>query len=327
MVITFSGVRANNGPRPIDPNRDFPQLVRLLRTVFADELDSGSRSIFDTVADSTKPAVMWRFDPFLSKLTPGFVWEQDGKIVGNVTLLPTRSQKRFVVANVAIDRSYRRRGIARALMDVVDKEVRRRGGTEIRLQVEASNEPAKMLYRSLGYVDLGSVTTWRFVGSQRHSPLLSSNADGQSAVHELPPSRWREAYEVDVSAFPADLHWPEPLPRTEYRRTIGRRIANFFSGKQMEAWVVWDDSGRIAGLAGIKSEWGRAHQLFVRARIDRRGDVEGALLLKLLRRMQYLPRRRIYMLHNSSDMVLNQLLPEARFEPERELAQMRLGLE
>ncbi|MFN2137596.1 MAG: GNAT family N-acetyltransferase [Candidatus Promineifilaceae bacterium] len=325
MVITFADSRTRNGARPIDPSQDFPQLVRLIRQVFADELDGNSQQIFDNVASSGYANIFWRMDPFLQRLIPGFVWQEDGKIVGNVTLIKTKSPYRYIVANVAILPEYRRRGIARALMERVRDEAIMRGASEIRLQVAQDNVAAKDLYRSLGYRALGTLTNWRRLPARSYSAPELYVGRGVE-IDELPRSRWREAYELDVMALGSDLHWPDPLPYDAYRRGFVRRISDAATGRHIENWVISGSSGRLVGLLTISGEWGRSHQLSIRIHPENRGQFEGPLLQKAIRRLQLLPLRRAYLSHDAGDEVMSSLMPSARFQPERTLTQMRLLL-
>jgi len=61
---------------------------------------------------------------------------------------------RPLLANLAVDPSARRRGLARQLCLEGEKEVLSWGYTELLLLVEAENEPALRLYRSLGYKEV-----------------------------------------------------------------------------------------------------------------------------------------------------------------------------
>lgn len=330
MVITFSATRAANGPRPINPHTDFPQLLGLLRLVFASEMELESRRVFDQAAAGTQPAVLWRLDPFLSRLSPGLVWEVDGRLVGNVTLLTTKSPQRFLVANVAVHPDYRRRGIARGLMEAVHEEVRRRGGKEILLQVERDNSPARDLYDSMGYANLGSMTTWRLSSArarsfEREGPW-DERSDDLVTVRELPARRWREAYELDRSALDERLHWPEPLANDAYQRGVLRRLTDFTSGRRSETWASVDERNRLIGLAAIRSEWGRAHQMCLRVAPDWQGRLERPLLRKMLARVRSLPQRRVLLVHNADDMAVNALVQEAHFVRQRTLTHMALVL-
>ena len=58
-----------------------------------------------------------RFSSEIRDALDGFVWTEDGRIVGNVTLTrEDQARPIWIVSNVAVHPSYRRRGIARALM-------------------------------------------------------------------------------------------------------------------------------------------------------------------------------------------------------------------
>jgi ribosomal protein S18 acetylase RimI-like enzyme len=55
------------------------------------------------------------------------------------------------VWSVALDEEHRGRGLGRAAMLLAEDEARRRGATEIGLNVFGFNDVALGLYRSLGY--------------------------------------------------------------------------------------------------------------------------------------------------------------------------------
>jgi hypothetical protein len=55
--------------------------------------------------------------------------------------------------------------------------------------------------------------------------------------------------------------------------------------------------------------------------------LERPLLAKLMRRLQYLPRRNVQIDHPDDDELVNSLLQEANFQPRRTLTHMRLDLD
>lgn len=73
----------------------------------------------------------------------------DGKIVG-CAFLNMRRLSGFVY-NVHVNAAFRRKGIGRALMEHVEREVRRMGRRWVGLHLDAGNTPAQRLYESLGY--------------------------------------------------------------------------------------------------------------------------------------------------------------------------------
>ena len=57
--------------------------------------------------------------------------------------------------NVAVSPAYRRRGIARELIQALLRELARQGSHRLTLEVRASNAPARALYESLGFAQVG----------------------------------------------------------------------------------------------------------------------------------------------------------------------------
>ena len=57
--------------------------------------------------------------------------------------------------NVAVSPAYRRRGIARELIQALLRELARQRSHRLTLEVRASNAPARALYESLGFAQVG----------------------------------------------------------------------------------------------------------------------------------------------------------------------------
>jgi ribosomal protein S18 acetylase RimI-like enzyme len=303
--------------------RDLGQIVELLRLVFGEALDADDRQLFGNNGYNAVNELVVRFNPASSRLSHGFVWQADGRIIGNATLLTTKMWDRYLVANVAVHPNYRRQGIARGLMQAITASVRARGGRDILLQVVKANQPAIDLYESLGYTRIGNVTTWH-ASATRLRPI----PDGEERAPEilpLPGRRWRDAYALDVAAVPADLNWPEPLLPDAYRRMWWQRAADFMNGRQVETWMA-AEGDTLTGLVTIASEWGRSHLLSLRVKPDHQRQLERPLLAKALRRLHYLARRSARIDHPESDEVAGQLLQEANFTVQRTLTHMRLDL-
>lgn len=324
MVITVPAQsRVSHGPRPINLNKDIPQILELLQIAFGESLDAeGQRALQGYYLPYAQPAILWRLNPAASRLSQGYVWEENGRIVGNTTLLTTRLNGRYLIVNVAVHPDYRRQGIARLLMNAVTDHVRQRGGREILLQVDHNNSAALNLYADLGYTNLGAVTSWTAAAGRVHA--LENN--GSSDVRELRSREWRQAYKLDCLALPPDLNWPEPIPDDAYRMGFWRRAANFANARSNETWVMTDNQQQLTGLASIWSEWGRAHQLILRIDPKWAGELERPLLGKALRRIPYLPRRNVRIDHPTSDQLTGELLRQANFRSQRTLIHMRLNL-
>jgi hypothetical protein len=170
--------------------------------------------------------------------------------------------------------------------------------------------------------------TWRLANSraQDFAPRVPG-AEGDVPVRDLPPDLWRAAFALDQLALSPTLAWPDPLPPDAYRRGFWQRLNNFTSGRKAQTWCTLDENGRLSGLAASRSEWGRPHYLSVRVLPEWRGVVERPLLRRLVAHSHDLPRRRIYLIHDAGDAVMNELAPAAHFTRQRTLTHMRLLLD
>lgn len=324
----------HDGPRLINLNRDVPQVMKLLELVFGGTLDTeGQQMLSDSTRASQGPAFLWRLNPAASKLAMGFVWEVDGHIVGNVTLLNTKTEGRYQVVNVAVHPDFRRRGIARGLMQQVTAMVRQRNGREILLQVDKNNSSAVTLYQSIGYEALGSMTNWQTAVSRLRAILpplqpLTDTATRPAAVRirDLKRSEWAAAYALDRASLPAELNWPELPPPDFYKTSWWGQAANMINGRRAESWVAATAQEALVGLIHIFSEWGQPHIVLVRIHPAWRGQLERPLAAKMVRRLQDMPRRNIRLEHPDDDLMMNELLREANFTPRRILTHMRLRL-
>jgi [ribosomal protein S18]-alanine N-acetyltransferase len=79
--------------------------------------------------------------------------EVHGKIIGYVLfwLLPGAID----IHNIAVHLDYRRRRVARALLERVIDQARRQSITRVMLEVRASNWPAQKLYEGMGFLTTG----------------------------------------------------------------------------------------------------------------------------------------------------------------------------
>lgn len=325
MDISIPATRPGDGLRPVDLSRDLSQVVELLKMAFGESLDGDG---FQYFGDGTGPMneILYRFNPITSRLSNGFVWQADGRVIGNVTLMTTRAWDRYLVANVAVHPSYRRRGIARGLMQAVMEAVRKQGGRTILLQVVKDNQPALDLYRSLGYVGIGNMVSWSATRSRLRQIPGNAGEEASTCIDLLPARLWREAYELDTAHVHRDLNWPEPLSPDAYRRTWWQRFMDFTNGRQVETWITANLDGNLNGLVNIACEWGRSNMITLRIRPDYAGRLERPLLAKAIRRLQYLPRRNIRIDHPEADEHTGHLLNEANFSIQRTLTHMRLDL-
>ncbi len=322
--MATSGLSARTEPfrgvRPLNLSRDTTQVVRLLNLVFGPTIEQEGQRLLD--GSLATGAFMARINQMTQTASPGFVWEEDRRIVGNVSLMSSPVSGRYLIANVAVHPDFRRRGIGRVLMERAMEAVVQKRGRAVLLQVRDDNAEAIRLYQSLAFKLVGTMSSWQASAHQLNE--LNQHSSGL-IIRPLARSEWEEAIQLDRTVTPPDLDWPEPLPYDIYKSGFWRWFYNLVNGRQVETWTTVRQ-GQIAGLAQITSEFGRPHQLRVRVAPEWQTELTRPLLAKLLRRLGYMRYRAVIMDHPAEDETMKPLLHQAGFRLVRTLSTMKIVL-
>ena len=88
-----------------------------------------------------------------NELSLWLVAEEDGAVAGYVGSQTVLDETDMM--NVAVHPDYRRRGIARRLVEGLALRLKAAGSRSLALEVRASNEGAIALYQNLGFIEIG----------------------------------------------------------------------------------------------------------------------------------------------------------------------------
>ena len=118
-----------------------------------------------------------RLPNWVSPLT-GYVWEDNGRIIGNVSLIPyfRRNKRVFLIANVATHPDYRRRGIGRMLTDKAMKHAREKLGWSLAARARGQSRRIT-LYEDLGFREHYRRTTFHFLVQRSPSSASTGHTD------------------------------------------------------------------------------------------------------------------------------------------------------
>jgi len=194
--------------RPLNVLRDLSAVADLIELCFSPTMDNeGQRYLSDMRRASRDDSFLhWasRMTETASMPLMGYVWEQDGRIIGNASLIPFRdkSKRIYLIANVATHPDYRRRGIGRALTERVIKQARDRKASAIWLHVRDDNPGAIKLYQELGFQEIARRTTWQADPDSRLSPFKT---DIQIVPRQ--PRFWPVQQEWLRRLYPEALNW------------------------------------------------------------------------------------------------------------------------
>ena len=285
MTAIAHSQTAQAGLRPIDLRRDLGAIARLIEICFGDQLDAGGRSAI------REKLVLSRYGPLLGMLgsllqyapgwSLGFVWIEAGQLVGNVGVQPAAARRQsWLIANVAVHPEYRRRGIARSLVQAAVDMAAARAGKEVLLQVKADNDGALRLYESLGFETL----TTRIVWERRTRQVPGLSARPRKDIRLSSSSDWQAEFDLLSEERPEGLEWAQPLDARRFRPSFSRALGNFINGKREEHWIAGPED-QVHGWMGLRMTFGRFDHISLVIPQSRREELERAMLVRALRRL------------------------------------------
>lgn len=248
----------------MDPRRDLGAVADLIDLCFDFHMDEDGREYVRQIrrAAQAQNSVFGVSQNIGSGGVPmqGFVWEEDGKLIGNLTIIPfLRGGKwHFLIANVATNPQYRRRGIARILTQTALQYIREHNGFITWLQVRDDNPSARKLYESLGFVEIAHRTTYRTPLKPVAIPAPSSSVYLTSRRKSDWPSQaaWlKEIYPPEIAwHLPLDIHKLEPGFWRSLMRLIGDETVLHWCARRNE---------RLLGTASLETGHGTTDTLWL----------------------------------------------------------------
>lgn len=307
--------------RPFDVRRDLSAVADLVEVCFADSLDPDGQQYLQQMRSAAHNPGFIRWASAAAEWTSvpltGYVWEEEGRLVGNVSLIPynVKGQHYFLIANVGVHPNYRRRGIARSLTLQAIEHARRRGGPAVWLHVRQDNQGAIQLYESLGFVERARRTTWY---STNAIPQGAPPAGCEIVPH--PASFWNTEEEWLKQAYPPEVTWHLSVNFMALRPGLWGAIFRALNGIYKWQWAVRCGS-RLAGGLAWQSSRGYADTLWLAAPPGN----DTATLALLLHARQHLSPRRVLTLDYPAGQSAD-AIQSAGFYPHQTLIWMSLGL-
>ncbi len=321
---TFSGIR------PVNLRTDLAGIAELIELCFGPTMDDAGRAAvreMRMVSQSSSLSLLFHgLDRLMGGLEQGFVWIEDNRLVGNVSVSPANYPRSlgagYVVANVAVHPDYRRHGLAHTLMLASLDLIRRKGGTFAVLQVDASNEIAQHLYARLGFREERGFIRWH----------RSSHIRAPQRLPDMPfltlrqPNEWRSEFDLAQLARPnqrGGLGWLRPTHPTYFHPSLWRTLTGWTIGRNEEHWIVRDDhDARIVGSMRVTMSFGSADRMELLVHPSYQGKLEEPLINYVLRRLDG-HRRPLTIEHPADDATATSLLERYLFEARYRLVHMR----
>lgn len=247
--------------RAMNMFRDLPAVADLIELCFAETMDNeGQRYIADMRRASRDDGFLkWASHMTESASLPltGFVWEEDGRIVGNASLIPFRERGRriYLIANIATHPNHRRRGIARILTRRAMQYGWDKKASALWLHVRDDNPGAIHLYEELGFREIARRTTWIAKPDPR---LPKPVSDIQIAQRQ--PRFWVQQQDWLRRLHPDVLGWYGSLNINSLRPGLMNWLYLLFVDMNIKQWAAVRGEQLLATLSWVP-HGGRAESL------------------------------------------------------------------
>ena len=304
--------------RPLNPARDLLPVADLIELCFAQTMDPDGHDYLQHMRQAARDENYLRWVPLFPEGMPlgmgGFVWEENGAIIGNLSLIPmTKASKRiYLIANVATHPDHRRRGIGRALTQAAVDYARNQGSPSTCLQVRQENLPALALYQSLGFVERARRTSWINEGHTPGKPYRSGfTVTPRRAEDWLIQAAWLR------DLYPREVIWNLPIHPNRFKPGFMNSISRFLLNEQIEQWAARRDS-QLIGVVSWEPSHSYADSLWL-ASSSELEDLAVQILLPGIR--QLIPTHRPLSLNYPANRAVN-AIQEAGFTESQTLIWM-----
>jgi ribosomal protein S18 acetylase RimI-like enzyme len=252
MVEIAISSSASGHLRRLDMRRDLAKVADLVEICFYDTLDPEGRQYLNEMRRAAQSASIMGWASNLIDDSPmppsGYVWEEDGCLVGNLSLIPivVQGKRGYMIANVATHPDYRGRGIAGTLTVAALQYAQVHGAASVWLQVRDDNPSAIHIYEVNGFTERLRRTSWY------SGPAFSEVPTPEGVrVGKLQPGHWPIQMEWLKRIYPSDLAWHIPIDWNLFRADLWGRIYRAFALEHLHQWSV-ERNGKLEGVISWK---------------------------------------------------------------------------
>ena len=316
-----------NGIRRFDIGSDLRPVAELIADAFAVELDERGNA---ALREMRIMSYVGGFLKLLNRTTGefddvfnGYVWVDEGRIVGNVTVQKAdRHGSRWQIANVAVAPDCRGRGIARRLMAQAIGHIEDAGGKWAVLQVYEKNAAARNLYDTMSFEYVGGKSE---LVLDQVPPLVTAGRIAH--CYSFSANHWQELHQLANNQLSSQAQWWRPLRSAEFQTP---------PDKQMSEWL-WRTCGRRniyrraiqvtnrfeAALILKAERWSGRHEVQFYVRPENYGQYETDLLHWALATLNDYPRWPVTASLTSDHAAALETFQRYGFRVERTLMTMR----
>lgn len=257
LVDTSTSTSKIRHLRPVDNVRDLAKIADLIELCFGETLDPDGRNYLNQMRASSASQPVATLAAFFTWQAPfipvsGYVWEEEGKVVGNLSLIPIRvsGKRSCLIANVAVHPDHRGQGIAQSLTRAAISYVRRRGLPSCWLQVRQDSPAALHIYQKMGFLERTRRTAW-------YSSNKAPKEQAWPGYEVIPrhPKHWPQQRAWLERVYPPLYRWHLSLNLHAFHPGIWGTLYRFFMINTVRHWSIVR-KGRLLGILSWQHSYG-----------------------------------------------------------------------
>jgi ribosomal protein S18 acetylase RimI-like enzyme len=193
--------------------------------------------------------VLRTFVPLFRDILCGFIDEEEGQPAGLINYTRQHNVPEWYIANVTVLPAYRRRGIARKLVQATLDEIRNRNAMVAFLDVVVGNDPAFNLYKEMGFEEFTQSSEYQV---RKESVILPEQLPPGYQLTPLSPFDWKTQFAFAQRVTPAHITRYEPVTKARYRvpwimPLFGGLFASAGSNHN-ERFAVYSAGGKVVAI-------------------------------------------------------------------------------
>ena len=248
--------------RALNVLRDLSTVADLIELCFSNTMDNDGQRYLSDMRRASRDDGFLNWANHMAETTSlpltGYVWEQEGRIIGNASLIPFRKKGKriYLIANVAVHPDQRGRGIAQVLTQRVMGHAREKKANAIWLHVRDDNPGAIHLYTKLGFEEMVRRTTW----TAKPEPFLPKlNTDIEIVPRH--PRFWSLQQDWLRRLYPEALSWYHTWDFNALRPGPMNWLYLLFVDMNVKQWAAVRGGELLATLTWMP-QMGRSESLY-----------------------------------------------------------------
>jgi ribosomal protein S18 acetylase RimI-like enzyme len=209
------------------------------------------------------------FMPLFRDILCGFIYEEDHKPVGLINYTRQRNAPEWYIANVTVLPAYRRRGIARRLVEATIRELRNRKAEIAFLDVVVGNDPAFNLYKELGFDPFTQSAEYHF---QNDTSIASTSLPEGYTLKPLSRFDWKTRFELAKRITPEHITHYEAVTEARFRTPLIMPLFGMLfetaGGSRGARFAIYTSSNEVIGVGQYTYRTRPGGTNFAQVRID-----------------------------------------------------------